>query len=70
VLINEGDRVITDTGQKGRVELIGGFGTVAYLQLDENTHGVHLTLFDPNTLTIIGDVDKATVDAISLRGSQ
>jgi preprotein translocase subunit YajC len=57
VLINEGDRVISNTGEKGRVELIGGFGTVAYLQLEENRPGVHLTRFDVDSLTVIAEAD-------------
>lgn len=56
--INEGDRVKTDTGQTGRVDMIGGFGTVAYVQLEEYTHDVHLTLFQADALTVIEGADK------------
>lgn len=57
--INEGDRVKTDTGQTGRVDMIGGFGTVAYVQLEEYTHDVHLTLFQLDALTVIRDCGNA-----------
>lgn len=35
--------------------MIGGFGTVAYVQLEEYTHDVHLTLFRVDALTVIKD---------------
>ena len=67
MLINEGDRVISNTGEKGRVELIGGFGTIAYLQLEENRPGVHLTIFDVDSLTVIAEADGSK-SASTIRG--
>jgi energy-converting hydrogenase Eha subunit B len=64
VLINVGDRVITDTGKTGRVELIGSGGAIAYVQLDENKPRVHFTLFDSITLTVIGDADNVVASQI------
>ena len=58
-LINEGDRVKTDTVQTGRVDMIGGFGAVAYVQLEEYTRDVYLTLFQADALTIIRDSGSA-----------
>jgi hypothetical protein len=64
MLIIEGDRLITDTGEKGKVELIGGFGSLAYIQLEENTHGARLTLFNTDALTVIAEAGGAAAQTI------
>jgi hypothetical protein len=50
VPIKEGDRVRTTTGLEGNVELLGGRDTLAYVQLDEEMGGPHLTLYESQAL--------------------
>jgi hypothetical protein len=64
VLINEGDRVISDTGEKGKVERIAGFGALAFIRLEESTRGAHLTLFNTEALTVIAEAGGAATETI------
>jgi hypothetical protein len=50
VPIKEGDRVRTPKGFEGKVELMGGKNTLAYVQLDEDVGGEHLTLYESHAL--------------------
>jgi hypothetical protein len=50
-----GDRIRTATGHEGEIKLLSDGDTIAYVQLDEHSRGIRLTLFETDTLTKVED---------------
>jgi hypothetical protein len=67
VPIKEGDRVRTPKGLQGKVELMGGRNTLAYVQLDEDTGGPHFDLYESLALTKIGEANENDLDSLARR---
>lgn len=67
--IIEGDRVRTPKGLEGKVEMMGGQDTLAYVQLDEHPDGVHLDLYESRALTKIRAAIKGKLDSLTRRSA-